>query len=192
MKIEQIQNQPKKIVVFAGRFQPMHKGHNAVYNLLTKEFGDNNVYIATSNLTDDKTRPFNFKEKQYIAHELFGIPISKIIETPQPYEPKEILHKFNPENDIFILVVGEKDKNRFEHKWGYFQEYAGEDSKDSFNRTGYLKFVKIQEDNISASKIRAYFKVENNDTKKKKMFKHLYGKFNQTIFNMFKRKFSDK
>ena len=39
-------------VIFGGRFQPPHKGHNAIYKYLTKNFNPGNVYIATSNKTD--------------------------------------------------------------------------------------------------------------------------------------------
>jgi nicotinamide mononucleotide adenylyltransferase len=43
-------NKPKiegEIVVYAGRFQPFHRGHNDAYQRLVDEFGSANVYIAT-------------------------------------------------------------------------------------------------------------------------------------------------
>jgi cytidyltransferase-like protein len=54
------------IVVYSGRFQPFHKGHFATYQNLIKKFGKDNVYIATSNKTDNQKSPFDFREKKTI------------------------------------------------------------------------------------------------------------------------------
>ena len=60
------ENIEKKVVVYAGRFQPFHKGHNATYEHLVKQFGRDNVYIGTSNKTDNIKSPFKFNEKKMI------------------------------------------------------------------------------------------------------------------------------
>ena len=54
----------KVIVVYSGRFQPFHKGHYATYDHLVKKFGKDNVYVGTSNKTDNQKSPFDFKEKK--------------------------------------------------------------------------------------------------------------------------------
>jgi len=41
----------KIVVVYAGRFQPFHKGHYVTYQKLVSKFGAGNVYIGTSNDT---------------------------------------------------------------------------------------------------------------------------------------------
>ena len=51
----------KVVVVYSGRFQPFHKGHYATYDNLVRKFGKDSVYIGTSNVTDSKKSPFNFK-----------------------------------------------------------------------------------------------------------------------------------
>ena len=61
----------KKVVVYAGRFQPFHKGHNATYEHLVKQFGRDNVYIGTSNKTDNLKSPFKFNEKKMIMMKMF-------------------------------------------------------------------------------------------------------------------------
>jgi len=38
----------KTVVVYVGRFQPMHKGHAGTYQHLVKKFGKDNVYVGTS------------------------------------------------------------------------------------------------------------------------------------------------
>ena len=60
------ENIDKKVVVYSGRFQPFHKGHYATYMNLVNHFGSSNVYIGTSNKTDNIKSPFNFNEKKTI------------------------------------------------------------------------------------------------------------------------------
>ena len=37
----------KTVVVYVGRFQPMHKGHFKTFQHLQKKFGKKDVYIGT-------------------------------------------------------------------------------------------------------------------------------------------------
>ena len=111
------------IVVYGGRFQPFHSGHYATYSHLVKKFGKDNVYIGTSNVTDNEKSPFNFKEKKAIMIKMFGIPSNKIVNIRNPYAPEEILNKYDKDTTGFITVVGEKDENRLGGK--YFTPYKG-------------------------------------------------------------------
>jgi nicotinamide mononucleotide adenylyltransferase len=113
----------KVVVVYSGRFQPFHKGHYATYENLIRKFGKDSVYIGTSNVTDSKKSPFNFKEKKAIMMQMFGIPSSKIVNVKNPYRPEEILNKFDSDTTGLIVVVGEKDQNRL--SGNYFTPYKG-------------------------------------------------------------------
>lgn len=84
-----------RVVVYSGRFQPFHKGHFATYQLLVRKFGKENVYIGTSNKTDNVKSPFGFKEKKYIITKMFGVPSNKVVQIKNPYAPVEILNKFD-------------------------------------------------------------------------------------------------
>ena len=53
-----------KIVVYSGRFQPFHKGHKKVYDVLVSKFGSKNVYIATSDVQDGDKSPLSFNDKK--------------------------------------------------------------------------------------------------------------------------------
>ena len=88
------ENIEKKVVVYAGRFQPFHPGHYGSYKQLVSVFGKDNVYIGASNKTDNLKSPFNFKEKKQIMTTMFDVPSDKIIQIKNPYAPKEILNKF--------------------------------------------------------------------------------------------------
>ncbi len=43
---EQLKNKKRVIVVYSGRFQPFHAGHNSAYEHLVEKFGVDNVYIG--------------------------------------------------------------------------------------------------------------------------------------------------
>jgi cytidyltransferase-like protein len=97
-------NKPKiqgEIVVYAGRFQPFHKGHYDAYQRLVNEFGSGNVYIATSNDTSSDKSPFSFNEKKEIATKMFGVPSSKFVKVTNPYRPAEILKKYHISETTF-------------------------------------------------------------------------------------------
>ena len=93
------------VVVYAGRFQPFHKGHFATYSHLVKKFGKDNVFIGTSDKTDNQKSPFNFKEKQLIMTKMFGIPSNRIVNVKNPYAPTEVLNKFDEKTKSYLVCV---------------------------------------------------------------------------------------
>jgi len=99
---------PRIVVTYPGRFQPFHMGHHDVFKDLQKTFGPDNVYILTSDKTDNKKSPFNFNDKVVLMTSA-GVPIAKIIETSNMYSLPE---EFDPKNTIFIAAVGAPDADR--------------------------------------------------------------------------------
>jgi len=53
----------KTVVIYVGRFQPMHKGHYGTYQHLVKKFGKDNVFVGTSDKVERPKSPFNFNPK---------------------------------------------------------------------------------------------------------------------------------
>lgn len=116
------QTQPQYVVVYPGRFQPMLKHHKAVYDKLAEEYGENNVYLATSDSVKVPKSPLNFVEKQQIMTQLMGIAPDKVINVKVPYAGESYAQLGSPDS-ILILAVGYKDqhpappdKPRFEFK----------------------------------------------------------------------------
>lgn len=122
------------IIIFPGRFQPFHKGHNDVYRYLKSVFP--HVFITTTNTSSKKEPeryPFNFKEKVAIMKELGGVDPIDIIPTPTRYpysdsetlsyirkmqgsEDPEISRKFQSidlNNLVIVFVISRKDSERF-------------------------------------------------------------------------------
>ena len=178
----------KTVVIYVGRFQPFHKGHNGTYQHLVKKFGKDNVFIGTSNKTDNLKSPFNFKEKVKIMSTMFGIPSSKIHLVKNPYKPTEILKKFEEETTAFITVVGEKDKARLGGK--YFKPYKGETSVGYRDR-GYVYAAPTSGGGVSGTQVRNGLSTGTDDQKQKFFKDTAFTKFNKTIFNLITSKLNE-
>jgi hypothetical protein len=170
----------KVVVVYSGRFQPFHKGHYATYDHLVKKFGKDNVYIGTSDVTDNKKSPFGFKEKKAIMMKMFGISSNKIVQIKNPYAPQEILNKFDSETTGFITVVGEKDSSRLSGK--YFTPYKGK-VEDGYLDKGYVYAAPAQPNAISGTDVRYWLSAGSEDERKKN-FTKAYPKFDEQIFKL--------
>jgi len=170
----------KVVVVYSGRFQPFHKGHYATYDNLVRKFGKDSVYIGTSNVTDSKKSPFNFKEKKAIMMQMFGIPSSKIINLKNPYRPEEILNNYDSDTTGLIVVVGEKDQNRLSGK--YFTPYKGKVNQGYLDK-GYVYASPAQSNPISGTDVR-YWLSAGSEEERKKNFIKAYPKFDAQIFKL--------
>jgi hypothetical protein len=170
----------KVVVVYSGRFQPFHKGHYATYENLVRKFGKDSVYIGTSNVTDSKKSPFNFKEKKAIMMQMFGIPSSKIVNVKNPYAPEEILKKYDSDTTGVVVVVGEKDQNRLSGK--YFTPYKGKVEAGYLDK-GYVYASPAQSNPISGTDVR-YWLSAGSEAERKKNFTKAYPKFDSQIFKL--------
>jgi len=169
------------VVVYAGRFQPFHKGHYATYSHLVKKFGKNNVYIGTSNKTDNNKSPFNFKEKVMIITKMFGIPKNKIVQVKNPYVPTEVLKKFDKDTTAFITVVGKKDASRLGGK--FFTPYKDGIDFEGYEDRGYVYIAPQQSNPISGTEVRNGLKSGSDEDKKEFFTKRAYPKFDKKIFD---------
>lgn len=168
------------IVVYSGRFQPFHRGHYATYKGLVAKFGKDNVYIATSNKTDNKKSPFNFKEKKLIIQKMFGIPSDKIVQVRNPYAPMEILANYPEETTGFITAVGEKDEMRLSGK--YFKKYKGK-VEGGYKDIGYVYISPTLPNAISGTEVRNMLS-KGTEEEKRKNFLKAYPKFDERVYKL--------
>lgn len=157
----------KTLVIYPGRFQPFHKGHLSVYELLIKKFGKDSVYVLTSNKTDTKS-PLTFKEKKSLINKV--VPSSKIIEMKgSAYNAKHIASSLGiPEASLsdhkLIVALSQKDADRI--KGGkYYEVYKGKTPKNA-DKAGYvfkLPTLKAGDEDISATAIRNAIKEKDWD-----------------------------
>ena len=177
----------KIVVVYAGRFQPFHKGHYATYQKLVSKFGAGNVYIGTSNDTSGNKSPFNFNEKKTIMNKMFGIPSNKIIQVKNPYAPKEVLSGLNGKTTAYIAAVGQKDADRLQGK--YFKPYNGKTGY-GYDEIGYVYPVPAEDNAISGTDVRKWLGT-GDDKSKQNGFLKAYPTFDKAIFKMITGKLNE-
>ena len=184
------EGKPKKsIAIFAGRFQPFHAGHYSVYKELSKRFGKENVYIASSNVTDDVRSPFAFRDKHQIITSMFDVPKGNVVQVKNPYQPTEILNKVGKDT-IYVTAVSQKDAERLE-QGKYFKNYdkTNKGKHKAYEDEGYFIVapemqLKVNGGNISGTQLRATFgNPLLSDSEKRDIFKQVYGKFDKTIYD---------
>ena len=177
----------KTVVIYAGRFQPFHRGHHDAYQRLVSKFGESNVYIATSNDTSSEKSPFTFKEKKQIATQMFGVPSSRFVRVSNPYRPVEILGKFDGKTTAYIAAVGEKDADRLNGK--YFKPYKNK-SGYGYDEIGYTYPIPPEANPISGTQVRKGLGSGDKD-KAKSFFLKAYPKFDKEIFKMITGKLNE-
>ena len=200
---------PQIVVVYPGRFQPLHRGHKAVYDDLVAEFGPN-VYIATSNKTDPDKSPFDFEDKLRMARAA-GIPADKIQLVKNPYSASEITDRFVPENTVLLFAVGEKDMDtdpRFKFdadgmgrkkdgSLSYLQKWPGMHKAETLDQHGYIiaaptkEFTVLGKPATSATEIRKAYRSADPATRDR-IITDLYGKPKPDIRRMFDDKLGAK
>lgn len=118
------------IVIYPGRFHPFHRGHMASYEYLTKRYGDNAVYVVTSDVQAPITSPFSYADKVEMMTTL-GVPASHIVRVKNPYQAKEITDSLSPEektNTALIFAVSEKDMAEGSARFKFGTKKNGEPS----------------------------------------------------------------
>jgi hypothetical protein len=174
----------RTIVVYGGRFQPFHKGHYAAYKSLVNKFGAGNVFIGSSNVTSQPKSPFNFQEKKRIATTLFDIPSNRFVMIKNPYNPVEILSKFDGDTTQYVAAVGEKDAERL--GGDYFKPYKGK-AGYGYNEIGYIYLIPPQANAISGTDVRQ--NIGGEDEKKAiDFFKKAYPKYDKGVFNLIRKR----
>lgn len=193
-------NDKQVLVIYPGRFQPLHAGHQAVFQQLQAEFGDN-VYIATSDKTDSERSPFDYNDKTVMARAA-NIPLDKVVQVKSPYSPSEITKMFDPNTTVLIFVVGGKDMDldprfKFDDKKdgtkSYLQKFNDDEVAEPMSKHGYVMSAPTVEFELlgapitSATQVRKLY-ADSDDAKRDKILKDLYGKNSAEIRTMFDRK----
>ena len=122
------QNKPRVVVTYPGRFQPFHQGHAGVFAQLQKKFGNENVFIVTSNDTSSAKSPFNFNDK-YQLITAAGVPGNHIIQADSKGMYK-LPEGFDPANTVFVTALGAPDAERLSIDT-FYQEFTKSGKKNS-------------------------------------------------------------
>jgi hypothetical protein len=161
----------------------------ASYDWLTRQFGENNVYVASSSVQDPATSPFEFGDKVKMATKL-GVPASHIVNVKNPYQATEITSMLSDEeraNTALIFAVSAKDAERFnfapkkDGSPGYLQPVPeNKKGMKPMTKHGYVAITPTVNfrvkgaDANSASEIRKLYR-DGNDNDRLAIITDLYG-----------------
>lgn len=192
------------IVVYPGRFHPFHLGHKASYDWLAQKYGENNVYIVTSDVQAPMTSPFSYADKVEMITKL-GIPASHVVRVKNPYQVKEITDSLpDPENTALIYAVSEKDMQADSARFRFGTKKSGEPSylqpmPENIRQlkpltqhayvavTPTVNFRVKGADANSASQIRRLY-IDGNDQDRTNIITDLYGHPDKDLQTMFDRR----
>lgn len=135
----------KLIVIQPGGYHPFHAGHYALYQSVLQNFPNADVYVAATN--DTSKRPFPFEIKKRLA-KVAGVKDEQFVQVKNPFQPKEILQNYDPEQDVLVFVRSEKDRNEHPKPGGtkkdgspaYFQPYDP-NNLQPFAKHGYIAYL---------------------------------------------------
>lgn len=164
------------IVIYPGRFHPFHRGHLASYEYLTKRFGSDAVYIATSDVQAPITSPFSFSDKVAMTTAL-GVPASHVIRVKNPYQAQEITNNLSAEEKdttALIFAVSQKDMAEGSARFKFGTKKSGEPS--------YLQPMPESEKQLQPMSKHAYvlvtptvnFRVQGADANSASQIRQLY------------------
>lgn len=180
----------RTVCIFSGRFQPFGPHHYQAYLNLCAKFGVDNVFVATSNNTDDSEKnPLNFQEKKSVM-EKFGV--KNIFQVSSPYRPIEITSNL-PDNTALVLALGEKDSDRkLISKNGYYSEYKSGIQLNPYRKNGYIYHIpeiklRWNGEEISGTTLRKYLA-----NCKSIQFKEIMGWWDPYLQKLFSDKFTSR
>ena len=174
------------VVVFAGRFQPFHRGHHGVYTALCARFGQDAVYLASSDrvgVAGGRPAPFTFDEKKRLITGLFGVPPARVVRVKSPYGPTEILSAYDPEQTAYIAVVGARDEGRLTSR--YWRPYEPHAPLEPYPRCGYILTAPPAAADLSATEIRAALgDPGTTPSEKQSYFRATYPLWDEILFEL--------
>ena len=187
------------LVIYPGRFHPFHLGHMASYDWLTKKFGENSVYIASSSVRVPETSPFSFSDKVAMMTKL-GVPSSHIVNVKNPYQATEITSSLSDQeraNTVLVFAVSAKDAERFnfapkkDGSASYLQPMPdNEKDLQPMTQHGYVvvtptvNFRVRGADANSASEVRKMY-IDGNDSDRDQIITDLYGTYYPELRDIF-------
>jgi len=173
----------RTVAVYPGRFHVFHRGHQAVYDHLVKQYGPENVYIATSTKQDPKKdSPFSYANKVAMMTKM-GVPASRIVQVTTTYNKDQTAKDLglDPSTDQLVYALGAKDAQRFKYGPDTPLQLLSQTKKmKPVGKHAYVEVVPTATFNVmgqpvqNASTIRKMY-VDGNDNDRMQIIADLYG-----------------
>jgi hypothetical protein len=203
----------KSIGIYAGEFQPPHKGNYLIYKKLHMLVGPE-VFVATTNHVRKPDQPLNFDEKEmiWVRH---GVPSNRIVRVENIFRPIEITNMFDPSTTSIVFVVNSKDRHQIigkeshdprtgktiylkpnSNEPSYFQPFKDNRGHlEPLNKHGYI--IVWDDTNIDGRPVNAQAIRKGMGspqfTQKDKLifFKWVFGWYDPSLFDVMKEKYTD-
>ena len=172
----------RTVAVYPGRFHVFHRGHQAVYDHLVKQFGPENVYIVTSAKQNDVDSPFTYDDKVAMMTKM-GVPASRIVRVTTTYNKDQTAKDLglDPATDQLVYALGEKDAQRFRYGPDTPLQLLSQTKKmKPVSKHAYVEVVPTATFNVlgkpvqNASTIRKMY-IDGNDNDRDQIITDLYG-----------------
>jgi hypothetical protein len=182
----------RTVAVYPGRFHVFHQGHKAVYDHLVKQFGPENVYVATSAKQNETDSPFTFSDKVDMMTKM-GVPAGRIVQVTNTYKKDETAKDLglDPATDHLVYALGAKDAERFKYTAESPLQLLGQTKKmKPVGKHAYVEVVPTATFNVleqpvsSASAIRKLY-LDGNDNDRNQIIADLYGSPDPELRAMF-------
>lgn len=182
----------RTVAVYPGRFHVFHQGHKAVYDHLVKQYGPENVYIATSAKQNSADSPFHYADKVTMMTKM-GVPPGRIIQVTNTYKKDETAKDLglDPATDQLIYALGAKDAERFKYTPESPLQLLSQTKKiKPVSKHAYVEVVPTVVFNVlgqavqSASDIRKMY-LDGNDNDRNQIIADLYGTPDPELKSMF-------
>ena len=182
----------RTVAVYPGRFHVFHQGHKAVYDHLVKQFGPENVYIATSAKQNDTDSPFTYSDKVDMMTKM-GVPAGRIVQVTNTYKKNETANDLglDPATDNLVYALGAKDAERFKYTpESPLQLLSSTKKMKPVSQHAYVEVVPTATFNVlgqpvsSASAIRKLY-LDGNGNDRNQIIADLYGSPDPELRAMF-------
>lgn len=188
------------ICIYPGRFQPMGLHHKQIYKSLQEKYGENNVFVTTTNEVQLPKSPLNIQEKKLIMS-MHDIPRNNICEVSDLFSINEVLKGKNLQETAVVFAVGKKTlkekKKWFKENKSKFKKLPKKDGKPKYKCAEEVSYIhelsdvknKLQETGTSiasGSDIR-----EALASGDEKSFRGVMGFHNSMIRELLAKKFAE-
>jgi len=182
----------KVIGIYGGRFQPFGPHHLKTFKWLESKVDE--AYITTSDLKKPPKHPMNYSEK--VRHMVkMGVPKNRIVKEKTPYVAKNTLSKYDPNTTAVVYIFGQKDAGRLTGGKGKYYQNYDKDKLVGYEDNGFIMTaphtsISVAGMELSGTTIRKILgssKIKDED--RPKLFKKLFGYFDQGVYNMMTNKF---